>query len=476
MGTPAAASQSSSKNSRHERNTKLMRALGAEFYDPVPRDQLLTFMLPIYETPRRILAWVHERTVCYPVSSAFCIDNNGNVLQQKDCLKSLNAVAVQFAEKHGTAPVVLDKSAISRGFDHLKRYGLVRFADQQGPIHLCGKVTPTPEACKPSDEKSICPALQQLLEQCSVNERTTIIRGLLDREAQLDKAEADAVRPIRQLHAQARRDFLAEHGIVKVGKKYERSAVRTTPPMLNQQFTGKKLHVLATGESANAAEKLHVSATSEPEVSAEDPPAAPTPQGSAGTDRTQQPTAAVPTFQEWKHVYPAERLDEQKADQIIKALSDADKIKATDGLRSHRGCERWRRTPDYIPFASKFLRERYYDYAPAPYFELKTVKSFPMKNGSDGSTTVPTAEQVRNFLIANAREVGAVAGFRELAETLESLAADVDQQYSDLEHLEKLLNELEVTMVAALKSAQTEEQLAAVKRDLKDQLQPHRLR
>jgi hypothetical protein len=96
-----------------------------------------------------------------------------------------------------------------------------------------------------------------------------------------------------------------------------------------------------------------------------------------------------------------------------------------------------------------------------------------MKNGSDGPPTVPTAEQVRNFLIANAREVGAVAGFRELAETLESLAADVEQQFSDLEHLEKLLNELEVTMVAALKSAQTEEQLAAAKRDLKDQLQPH---
>jgi hypothetical protein len=86
MGTPAASHSKTSP--QFERNMKLMRALGLEFYDPVPRDQLLTFMLPIYETPRRILAWVHERTLCYPVSSTFCVDNVGNTLQQKDCLRS----------------------------------------------------------------------------------------------------------------------------------------------------------------------------------------------------------------------------------------------------------------------------------------------------------------------------------------------------------------------------------------------------
>jgi len=83
-----------------ERNMKLMRALGLEFYDPVPRDQLLTFMLPIYETPRRILAWVHERTLCYPVSSTFCVDNMGNPLRPKDCLIERGCASVRPRKRH----------------------------------------------------------------------------------------------------------------------------------------------------------------------------------------------------------------------------------------------------------------------------------------------------------------------------------------------------------------------------------------
>jgi hypothetical protein len=141
------------------------------------------------------------------------------------------------------------------------------------------------------------------------------------------------------------------------------------------------------GASASGAE-LHVRAT-EPEISAEDQPTSATPQASAGTnelhvpatpqstaeDAAPQPPTAVPTFKEWKQLYPVQRLDEQKADQVFKALSNADKTKATDGLRSHLGYERWRLTPEYIPFASKFLKERHYDYAP-PQGEKLAVRQF----------------------------------------------------------------------------------------------------
>jgi hypothetical protein len=250
MGAPAASQSNSKKSLQFERNMKLMRALGLEFYDPVPRDQLLTFMLPIYETTRRILAWVHERTLCYPVSSTLCVDNMGSVLQQKDCLRSLNEVAHQFAQEHGTRPVVSDKSAISRGFTNLKKFGLVRFGDEQGRICLCGKVTPTPGAYKLSDENSIPPALRELLNQLPGGECTVITQGLHERQAQLKDAMAAAVRKVRQEHCQAEDEFLAEHGIAKAvkGKKYTRLHVPATPPTENRQVTDEELHVPATGE------------------------------------------------------------------------------------------------------------------------------------------------------------------------------------------------------------------------------------
>jgi hypothetical protein len=63
---------------------------------------------------------------------------------------------------------------------------------------------------------------------------------------------------------------------------------------------------------------------------------------------------------------------------------------------------------------------------------LKAVESVPKKNGSDGHVL-----PVPYFLIANARAVG-TAGFLEIADALESLAADVEHRYSDLEQLEGL--------------------------------------
>jgi hypothetical protein len=388
-------------------------SIGVEFYEAVPPDQLLTFMLPIYETPRRILAWVHERTLCYPASSTFCIDKTGNALQQKDCLRSLNETARQFAEKHGAEPVVLmSKSAISRGFARLKKFGLVRFDDEQGRIYLCGKVTPSPDVYKLSDQNSISPALREVLDQCSVDERSEIVQGLLERQAQLKEAVAAAVRKVRQEHRQAEDEFLAEHGIAKVpgGKEYARLHVHATPPTENQQITVEELRVHVTrepnlpltslaGSAPARGDELHVHATSDRKISAEDQPPTAAAEASAGTDglhvrstdrsklpsggsvagapangeelnvhatpktstdetAPEHPTAAVPTFKEWHQLYPANRLDAQKADQIFKALDDFDKIKATDGLRAHLVCERWRRTPDYIPLGAALLRLR----------------------------------------------------------------------------------------------------------------------
>jgi hypothetical protein len=491
MGTPATSQSYSESSPRFKAVIKLMKQLGVEggLFEAVPKDQLVTFMLPIYETSLRILAWVHERTVCYPVLSPFCVDERRNVLQQKDCMKDLNERALEYSKEHGTKPVVLDKSAISRGFAHWKIRGLVRFDDEQGRFYPCGKVTPTPEAYSSSDEDSISPDLRELLKQFPADEPTVIVQGLLERQARLKKAIADAVRPVRQLHRQADLDFLAEHGIAKPAgsKKYARLHVHAPPPTENHKLTDEELRVRATGQPENGSSELRVHAT-QPEISTEDQPPAPTAQAPAGStdelhvhatpetptaEPAHQPPPAVPTFEEWKQLYPKDHLDEQKSDQIFNTLSQADKIKATDGLLTHLGCERWLHAPNYIPLASNFLKRREYNYSPPPLLRLnlKNGNSVPIQSRSRGSSHGISVDQVRNYLTANARAVGS-AGFREIAETLESLAADVKDD-SDLEKLERQLNKLEDEMLDALKGAQTAQHLAEAGRSLNDALKPY---
>jgi hypothetical protein len=120
MGAAATSQSYSESSPRFKSVTKLMQQLGIEggYFEAVPKDQLVTFMSPIYKPPRRILAWVHERTLCYPALSPFCVDEKRNVLHQKDCLKELNERAIEFSKEHGTKPVVLDKSI--RGFEEMR--------------------------------------------------------------------------------------------------------------------------------------------------------------------------------------------------------------------------------------------------------------------------------------------------------------------------------------------------------------------
>jgi hypothetical protein len=82
-------------------------------------------------------------------------------------------------------------------------------------------------------------------------------------------------------------------------------------------------------------------------------------------------------------------------------------------------------------------------------------------------------ESLPSHLVERARAVRAFAGLEEIAETIESVAADAERQCCDLEQLERLLTELEVEVLAARKSAQTSEQLTAATRDLKNRLLPY---
>ncbi len=82
-------------------------------------------------------------------------------------------------------------------------------------------------------------------------------------------------------------------------------------------------------------------------------------------------------------------------------------------------------------------------------------------------------EDLRNYLTANAERVR-TAGFSEIAAALEKVSGETEQHYRDLEQLEQRLTALEEKLIATVKSAQTDEDLFAARRELDAQLRPYR--
>jgi hypothetical protein len=83
------------------------------------------------------------------------------------------------------------------------------------------------------------------------------------------------------------------------------------------------------------------------------------------------------------------------------------------------------------------------------------------------------AEVLRAYLASNAEAVQS-AGFPEIAQTLEALAADAAEHLRDLEQVEQRLTALEEKLIAWLKTAQTADQLFEARRELDAQLRPYR--
>ena len=83
-----------------------------------------------------------------------------------------------------------------------------------------------------------------------------------------------------------------------------------------------------------------------------------------------------------------------------------------------------------------------------------------------------TATELQAYLVANADALP--TGYEAVAASLRKLAADVEQQYADLEGLEQHLTVLEEKMIAAARGLQTEEQALESRRELDRQLRPYR--
>jgi hypothetical protein len=79
-------------------------------------------------------------------------------------------------------------------------------------------------------------------------------------------------------------------------------------------------------------------------------------------------------------------------------------------------------------------------------------------------------EDLHAYLETNA----AAVRFPEIADSLRSLAAEVEVHYQNLEALEQRLTVLEEKMIALARAGQTEDQLLAARQDLDRQLRPYR--
>jgi hypothetical protein len=82
-------------------------------------------------------------------------------------------------------------------------------------------------------------------------------------------------------------------------------------------------------------------------------------------------------------------------------------------------------------------------------------------------------EDLRGYLAANAEAV-ARAGFTEIAATLQTLAAETELHYQNLEQLEQRLTALEDKLIATARSTQTDDDLFTARRELDAQLKPYR--
>jgi len=84
-------------------------------------------------------------------------------------------------------------------------------------------------------------------------------------------------------------------------------------------------------------------------------------------------------------------------------------------------------------------------------------------------------DDLRAYLARNAAAVRhAPVEFHEIAAALESLAAEVESHYHNLEDLERRLTVLEEKMIAAARARQSDEQSLAARRELDAQLRPYR--
>ena len=181
--------------------------MGASTFEPLPPDQIKTFLLFFHRPEQRVLAWVRAHTVCYPCSSPYCVNNRGNELRKVDCARELG----------------LDESVVSRRVARLFALGLVR-VDDAGRIYLCGRVSPRPEVAKEDSAGKTLPTMVRLALESMDQEEAQALEDCLrvwknDSQSQF----AEVVRTVRRQSDEHLVQIMTRFGFQKKARRWIRS-------------------------------------------------------------------------------------------------------------------------------------------------------------------------------------------------------------------------------------------------------------
>jgi hypothetical protein len=83
-------------------------------------------------------------------------------------------------------------------------------------------------------------------------------------------------------------------------------------------------------------------------------------------------------------------------------------------------------------------------------------------------------EELQSYLAKNASDLRRKAGFEEIADALDRVAAGSSEHFNDLEQLEQRLTGIEDKMIAIARSRQSDEDLFGARRALDLELRPYR--
>jgi hypothetical protein len=215
-----------------------MRRMGANNFEPLPPDQIKTFLRSFHTAQERVLAWVRVHTVCFPCWSPYCVDNRGNELRQVDCARELD----------------LDESVVSRRLARLSVLGLVR-VDNNGRIYLCGVVVPSPELTKDhSTNGTLPPTLRRAAESLDQQEAQALQDCLRVWKADRESNLADVVRKVRRQSDQELVQIMGRFGFRKQPRGWTRLPLAT----------GEEVAVQASTSPGAAGEEVAVQASNGP--------------------------------------------------------------------------------------------------------------------------------------------------------------------------------------------------------------------
>jgi len=113
--------------------------------------------------------------------------------------------------------------------------------------------------------------------------------------------------------------------------------------------------------------------------------------------------------------------------------------------------------------------------AQAVLLEAQAMAGVAPAPGSVRESATPfSLEDLERYLRDNVSALRGVAGFEEIAASLEKLADEAATMYRDLEELERRLTALEDKMIAIARTRQTDDQLLGARKELDLQLRPYR--